>query len=555
MKIIKLARFTLILSIIIFHSTDCVRRGLSEFGGDFGEYLTLLKGNSLMEGIPGGGSAGGLGASSSAAAGGLGVGSPAAAGGLGGGTEDIEAGQERQESVMGGGEFWAGGGGIPEDDPSASKLLRGAGGSFDSYSKGYTSRSTNKVQQKKKKDDVHIHFDVNVLVEESGTRIQPIIYVNDTIQSKKSATMSRNKKLFDLLAKKKVGVRDAPGGGGPSAPGGGGAPPGTFDWKKMQGGQAWAGDGKDGGNTSGWGGDGKDGGNTAGWGGKDGGGGGQTGGGAQGTQGPQGTQEEADVKGTSGSQAPSSPDSRPARGVGSGYPKQMVVILHPELQVFHDISDRLDKAVDEGNRTAVEEVLEYLDKLGQASEGPKAAGGVGGGVRAEPVPRNADDPEELENSLKECEEQILEGISADDPWSTVSGLAEKVRSLSISGVSDLRGCGLTKRGFHLCAPSLRATVELASGPNMPFRGKVTGEYVNPSIDVRVGIPPDGSCRIVSVKLAAEDVSFEPSFDSSIPINPWSQVSLSGYLVARVKKSIGPQIQKSLLTAFRDLLLN
>ena len=36
-------------------------------------------------------------------------------------------------------------------------------------------------------------------------------------------------------------------------------------------------------------------------------------------------------------------DSRPARGAGSGYPKQMVVILHPELQVFHDISDRLDK--------------------------------------------------------------------------------------------------------------------------------------------------------------------------------------------------------------------
>lgn len=40
--------------------------------------------------------------------------------------------------------------------------------------------------------------------------------------------------------------------------------------------------------------------------------------------------------------------------------------------------------------------------------------------------------------------------------------------------------------------------------------------------------------------------FVPTYDSSIPLNPWSKVSLSGYMVARVKKILPGLLDKTLL---------
>ena len=40
--------------------------------------------------------------------------------------------------------------------------------------------------------------------------------------------------------------------------------------------------------------------------------------------------------------------------------------------------------------------------------------------------------------------------------------------------------------------------------------------------------------------------FVPQYDSSVPLNPWSKVSMSGYMVARVKKALPGIVDKVLL---------
>ena len=40
--------------------------------------------------------------------------------------------------------------------------------------------------------------------------------------------------------------------------------------------------------------------------------------------------------------------------------------------------------------------------------------------------------------------------------------------------------------------------------------------------------------------------FVPTYDSSIPLNPWSKVSMSGYMVSGVKKTLPSVVDKVLL---------
>merc|ERR1712013_161172 len=88
--------------------TRGVRAGLAGFGGDYGEYLQLLKGNEVMDSFGGGG----------------------------GGLDDVEEGQARQEAVMGG-----------QDEELKAEFLRQL-----------------PYDKKKGKKDIHLHFDVNVVV-------------------------------------------------------------------------------------------------------------------------------------------------------------------------------------------------------------------------------------------------------------------------------------------------------------------------------------------------------------------------------------------------------
>jgi hypothetical protein len=47
-------------------------------------------------------------------------------------------------------------------------------------------------------------------------------------------------------------------------------------------------------------------------------------------------------------------------------------------------------------------------------------------------------------------------------------------------------------------------------------------------------------------MAAEKSKFVPTYDSSIPLNPWSKVSMSGYMVARIKKVMPSLVEKMIL---------
>ena len=80
--------------------------GLTDFGGDYGEYLNLLKGNDVLDEFGGGG------------------------------LDDIEEGQARQEAVMGG-----------EEEELKDGFLRRL-----------------KLSKENDKKHVTFHFDVNVLV-------------------------------------------------------------------------------------------------------------------------------------------------------------------------------------------------------------------------------------------------------------------------------------------------------------------------------------------------------------------------------------------------------
>ena len=58
---------------------------------------------------------------------------------------------------------------------------------------------------------------------------------------------------------------------------------------------------------------------------------------------------------------------------------------------------------------------------------------------------------------------------------------------------------------------------------------------------------DGKVHVTSVTtVSSNSVKFVPTYDSSIPLNPWSKVSMSGYMVSRVKKTLPALLDKIIL---------
>ena len=147
----------IVLVIVTTSYTWCgAQAGLAGFGGDYGEYLNLLKGNDVLDDFGGGG------------------------------MDDIEAGQARQEAVMGG-----------EEEELKDGFLR--------HSK----------YEMKKKEDIHFHFDVNVL----------LVTKNVTPVDK------ANNKMFNPIIEKELKFmeRESNGAALPDA-----SKSEPFDWKKFQ---------------------------------------------------------------------------------------------------------------------------------------------------------------------------------------------------------------------------------------------------------------------------------------------------------------------------------
>ncbi len=114
------------------------------------------------------------------------------------------------------------------------------------------------------------------------------------------------------------------------------------------------------------------------------------------------------------------------------------------------------------------------------------------------------------------------------------------RNLTVKGLSDLTVCegakirgGPSQRRASLCAPLVTVSVATSSGPGVPFRGRVTAILRRPKVVVtfRDVDGKDLHFRSAHVELTSK-VKYVPNYESSIPLNPWSKVSMSGYMVSR-----------------------
>lgn len=91
----------------------------------------------------------------------------------------------------------------------------------------------------------------------------------------------------------------------------------------------------------------------------------------------------------------------------------------------------------------------------------------------------------------------------------------------------LRSKGLTKNSFFR---SSSATCSFRADAKADTDDGANGDQVH----------------VVTLKTSPASSKFVPSYDSSVPLNPWSQISMSGYLVARVKKSLPKLIDRTLV---------
>ena len=66
---------------------------------------------------------------------------------------------------------------------------------------------------------------------------------------------------------------------------------------------------------------------------------------------------------------------------------------------------------------------------------------------------------------------------------------------------------------------------------------------------------DGLLHVRGARLTlTTKAKYVPTYDSSIPLNPWSKVSMSGYMVSRVKKAL-PQVMDKVLLKLMHIIEN
>jgi len=177
------------------------------------------------------------------------------------------------------------------------------------------------------------------------------------------------------------------------------------------------------------------------------------------------------------------------------------------------------------------------------------------GLKAQSTEAKAD----LEiDSITEDFEAFVEKLknSVPDPIATSKGLSMSFKSLTMYGLSEVKVCGKVKKSFggkstwkgYICMPTLAATVDCSTGPGVPFKGKVAEIVRKPKLQLSfTKDEEDGTLHVTSVTtVSSNSLKFVPTYDSSIPLNPWSKVSMSGYMVSRVKKTLPGLMDKIIL---------
>ncbi|CAB4060840.1 unnamed protein product [Lepeophtheirus salmonis] len=142
------------------------------------------------------------------------------------------------------------------------------------------------------------------------------------------------------------------------------------------------------------------------------------------------------------------------------------------------------------------------------------------------------DTTEMQDKFEEFVDMIVKNVP--DPIKTrkVTGKVKKLLGNRWRGTISL--------------PSLITTITSAPGPGVPFNGKVIGVFKYNHIHIAFRKSEEGNLHVISVKINTDHVKFIPKFDSSIPLNPWSKVSMSSYLVSRIKKYVPNLVDKTFL---------
>ncbi|XP_040583974.1 uncharacterized protein [Lepeophtheirus salmonis] len=160
------------------------------------------------------------------------------------------------------------------------------------------------------------------------------------------------------------------------------------------------------------------------------------------------------------------------------------------------------------------------------------------------------DTTEMQDKFEEFVDMIVKNVP--DPIKTRKGIPSSFKSLSITGFSSMKVTGKVKKLLGnrwrgtISLPSLITTITSAPGPGVPFNGKVIGVFKYNHIHIAFRKSEEGNLHVISVKINTDHVKFIPKFDSSIPLNPWSKVSMSSYLVSRIKKYVPNLVDKTFL---------
>jgi len=445
--------------------TRGVRAGLAGFGGDYGEYLQLLKGNEVMDTFGGGG----------------------------GGLDDVEEGQARQEAVMGG-----------QDEELQDEFLRQL-----------------PYDKKKGKKDIHLHFDVNVVV------------LNKNLTSFENMEPKLGKEFKLMERNSNVGSEESVPKNDP------------FDWKSIQaGGKPW--EDKSKGQTGG--------GASGGWGGQT--GGGQSGGAgspgagqSSGDPAPGKTEGQSDNRGQRSVLEEREMRGSIGRGESKPSPQQVVVILSPKTEAFDEIKENLKNATREYDKNFIYDIIgkNKKSKMKTLEFDSRAT------ENKEFKYMKEVDEVDVEEEVKEKIEKFSQAYA--DPMVITSNLPKPYHSLVITGLSTITLCSLTTTAHTwrvcLCPDSLTASLTITSGPNMPFNGKVVATYTKPRIHLMFSNSKD-HLILTSTHLYSKEAKIQPQFDSAVPLNPWSKVSLGGYMVARAKKVLGKLVENKIGKAFKDV---
>jgi len=253
-------------------------------------------------------------------------------------------------------------------------------------------------------------------------------------------------------------------------------------------------------------------------------------------------------------------DPEDSRGKGQRRAKKaktVIVTYKPSKSKMSEFYNEFKSALKSENVEKINELLEnltdsekndkvrrsYFRSVPQSNDEEEA--GYKGEVQTE---RSYDDMEKL---WKDYVKKMMD--STPDPVVTNRGLTTSYKNFTLYGITKGSICGKIRKSFNtwrgdLCFSKLTSSVSSETGPGVPFKGKVSAIFTGPKIEF--SFSKDASSEKIHITRAHlivnEKTKFIPTYDSNIPLNPWSKVSMSGYMVARIKKIMPNLVENMIL---------